>query len=121
MVSLPVNNGSGRRAEQIGRFRLTRSVSTRTLTRRHDPVTSGSETDRHRLSGHEEASMHRLVHAALSVLLAALLLLPASAQAAPLAISTQFLNSRLTFGGPSFDHGGYDLDSLWLHDIEVAD
>jgi hypothetical protein len=47
---------------------------------------------------------------------AAVLLLVASgsAAAAPLAMEIDFLNSNLTFGGPSFNHYGYDNDYLTL-------
>ena len=56
----------------------------------------------------------------LALAFALLTLLPAAGRAAPLALEGGWLNSSLTFGGPTFEDRGYDINGLLLYGIDIA-
>ena len=46
------------------------------------------------------------------------MLLTAAAPSRAASFDASFLNSNLTFAGATFDHYGYDLDSLWIDGVD---
>jgi hypothetical protein len=53
--------------------------------------------------------------------LSLLAFVPATAPAAPVGLTADFLNSTLTFGGPSFTHEGLDPYNLHVYDVDLLD
>jgi hypothetical protein len=65
--------------------------------------------------------MRRLLRTLAAVTVTGLFCTPLSATAAPLALGIGFLNSTLTFGGPSFTDHGYDFSPANLYGLDLTE